>query len=92
MMLSQRRFEIKLFEIIEFDLTGSSQNLWQTPPKFVTFSIDVLFTFVRTFSPISLVRYVNSILVDFSGTPGLNFINVLRTAFTLVDPKSVKRH
>jgi len=23
---------------------------------------------------------------------GLNFINVLRTAFTLVDPKSVKRH
>jgi len=23
-------------------------------------------------------------------TPGLNFINVLRTAFTLVDPKSVK--
>ncbi len=23
-------------------------------------------------------------------TPGFNFINVLRTAFTLVDPKSVK--
>jgi len=23
-------------------------------------------------------------------SPGLNFINVLRTAFTLVDPKSVK--
>ena len=23
-------------------------------------------------------------------TPGLNFINILRTAFTLVDPKSVK--
>ncbi len=23
-------------------------------------------------------------------TPGLNFINVLRTAFTLIDPKSVK--
>jgi hypothetical protein len=25
-------------------------------------------------------------------TPGLNFINVLCTAFTLIDPKSVKRH
>jgi hypothetical protein len=25
-------------------------------------------------------------------TPGLNFINVLRTAFTLADPKSVKRY
>jgi len=24
-------------------------------------------------------------------TPGLNFINVLRTAFTLVDPKSIKK-
>jgi len=24
-------------------------------------------------------------------TPGLNFINVLHTAFTLVDPKSVKK-
>jgi len=25
-------------------------------------------------------------------TPGVDFTNVLRTAFTLVDPKSVKRH
>jgi len=25
-------------------------------------------------------------------TPGLNFINVLHTAFTRVDPKSVKRY
>jgi hypothetical protein len=26
------------------------------------------------------------------GTPGLNFINVLSTAFTLADPKSIKRY
>jgi len=25
-------------------------------------------------------------------TPGVNFINILRTSFTLVDPKSVKKH
>jgi len=25
-------------------------------------------------------------------TPGVNFINILQTAFTLADPKSAKRH
>ncbi len=34
--------------------------------------------------------YANG-LVKFTPA-GLNFINVLRTAFTLVDPKSVKRY
>jgi len=28
---------------------------------------------------------------DFETYPGVNFINILRTAFTLVDPESIKR-
>ncbi len=33
----------------------------------------------------------NSFWAQFHQRSGLNFINVLRTAFTLVDPKSVKK-
>jgi len=36
-------------------------------------------------------RDIQSFSTDGSRS-GLNFINVLRTAFTLVDPKSVKRY
>jgi len=43
-----------------------------------------------TLSESASVKDVSKTLVKL--TPGLNFINVLRTAFTLVDPKSVKRH
>ncbi len=35
-----------------------------------------------------LIKAASKMLVKW--TPGLNFINVLCTAFTLVDPKSVK--
>ncbi len=40
---------------------------------------------------ITLPNYVNFPTI-YKVQPGLNFINVLRTAFTLVDPKSVKRY
>ncbi len=35
------------------------------------------------------IKAVSRMLVKL--IPGLNFINILRTAFTLVDPKSIKR-
>jgi len=35
------------------------------------------------------VKVVHKVLVK--STPGLNFINILRTAFTLVDPKSITK-
>ncbi len=36
--------------------------------------------------------FVLSINGEFQVSSGVNFINVLRTAFTLVGPKSVKRY
>jgi len=35
---------------------------------------------------------MKNFLFDNFKKPGINFINVLRTAFTRVDPKRVKRH
>ncbi len=40
---------------------------------------------------IKLVNFEKKLLIKYL-TSGLNFINILSTAFTLVDPKSVKRH
>ncbi len=42
----------------------------------------------RIFASFDMANYVQPLLWG----PGVNFINVLRTAFTLVGPKSVKRY